>query len=63
VAVQLYGQAFLFDGKAGTGKTAMAIAFTAVISAHVHLLPPRERTRVNMTNWRPVSQIPEQDTW
>jgi replication-associated recombination protein RarA len=45
VAAQPYGQAFLFEGKSGSGKTAMALAFAAEIPAQVHVLPANECTR------------------
>jgi replication-associated recombination protein RarA len=47
-AAQPYGQAFLFEGKSGSGKTAMALAFAAAIPAQVHLLPAHECTRDNV---------------
>ena len=48
-----YSQALLFEGKSGSGKTAMALAFAAAIRAQVHLLPPHECTRDNVANlWR-----------
>lgn len=43
-----YGQALLFEGKSGSGKTAMALAFAAAIPAQVHLLPANECTRDNV---------------
>jgi replication-associated recombination protein RarA len=48
IAAQPYGQAFLFEGKSGSGKTAMALAFAAAIPAQVHLLPAHECTRDNV---------------
>lgn len=48
MAAQPYGRAFLFEGKSGSGKTAMALAFAAAIPAQVHLLPANECTRDNV---------------
>jgi replication-associated recombination protein RarA len=43
-----YSQALLFEGKSGSGKTAMALAFAAAIPAQVHLLPANECIRDNV---------------
>ena len=52
MAAQPYSQAFLFEGKSGSGKTAMALAFAAEIPAQVHALPAHECTRDNVaTLW------------
>jgi replication-associated recombination protein RarA len=48
MAVQPRSRAFLFEGKTGSGKTAMALAFAAEIPAEVHLLPANECTRDNV---------------
>jgi replication-associated recombination protein RarA len=40
-----YSVALLFEGKSGSGKTAMALAFAAEILAQVHFLPAHECSR------------------
>jgi len=45
MAAQPHGQTFLFEGKPGTGKTAMALALAAEIPAQIHILPAPECTR------------------
>lgn len=45
LAVQPSAHALLFEGKTGSGKTAMAVAFAAAIPAQVHLLPAHACTR------------------
>ncbi len=48
IAAQLCGRALLFEGKSGSGKTAMAYALAAAIPAEVHRLPANECTRDNV---------------
>lgn len=48
MAAQPCGRAFLFEGKTGSGKTAMTLAFAAAIPAQVHLLPANKCTRDNV---------------
>ena len=53
-------RAFLFEGKTGSGKTAMALAFAAAIAAQVHLLPANECTRDNVAKlWMNCQAIPK----
>jgi len=49
LAVSPNCRALLFEGKSGSGKTAMALAFAAEIPAEVHLLPANECTRENLS--------------
>ena len=48
LAARPSGRALLFEGKSGSGKTAMALAFAAEIRAEVHVLPANECTRDNL---------------
>lgn len=48
MAAQPTGRAFLFEGKSGSGKTAMAQAFAAAIPALIHPLPAHACTRDNV---------------
>jgi replication-associated recombination protein RarA len=48
LVAQPYGHALLFEGKSGTGKTAMAGAFAAEIPAQVYVLSASECTRDNI---------------
>jgi replication-associated recombination protein RarA len=43
-----FGRALLFEGKSGSGKSAMALAFASEIPAQVHRLPAGECTRDNV---------------
>jgi replication-associated recombination protein RarA len=48
IAANPCDQTLLFEGKSGSGKTAMALALAAAIPAQVHLLPANECTRDNV---------------
>jgi replication-associated recombination protein RarA len=48
IAANPCGQVLLFEGKSGSGKTAMALALAAAIPAQVHRLPANECTRDNV---------------
>lgn len=62
MAAQPHGQAFLFEGKSGSAKTAMALAFAAAIPAQVHLLPANECTRDNVAKlWMNCQAKPKAD--
>jgi replication-associated recombination protein RarA len=43
-----YGCAWLFVGRSGTGKTAMARALASAISAKIHFMPAKQCTRENV---------------
>lgn len=48
MAANPYGRALLFEGKSGSGKTAMTRAFASEIPAQVHVLPAHECTHDNL---------------
>lgn len=60
LAARPYGQAFLFEGKSGSGKTAMALAFASEIPAEVHVLPAPDCTSGNVDKlWRTCQFTPK----
>lgn len=59
VAAQPHCRAFLFEGKTGSGKTAMALAFAAEVHAQVNVLPASECSRDNVARlWRVCQSKP-----
>jgi replication-associated recombination protein RarA len=59
-AARPYARAFLFEGKTGSGKTAMALAFAAEIPAEVHVLPAPDCTSGNVDKlWRTCQFTPK----
>jgi hypothetical protein len=48
IAANPHGRVLLFEGKSGSGKTAMALALASEIPAQVHVLPAHECTRDNL---------------
>jgi len=60
IAANPCGRALLFEGKSGSGKTAMALALAAAIPAQVHLLPANKCTRDNVAKlWNSCQYKPE----
>jgi replication-associated recombination protein RarA len=60
LAVRASVRSLLFEGKSGSGKTAMALAFAAEIPAQVHLLPASECTRDNVAKlWINCQAMPK----
>jgi replication-associated recombination protein RarA len=60
LAVRPSVRSLLFEGKSGSGKTAMALAFAAEIPAQVHLLPASECTRDNVAKlWVHCQAMPK----
>jgi len=60
MAAQPHGRAFLFEGKSGSGKTAMAHAFAAAIPAEIHVLAASEYTRDNVAKlWAACQYAPK----
>lgn len=54
-----FGSSWLFVGRSGTGKTAMAHALATEIKAQVHLLPAHECTRENVAHvWNLCQKAP-----
>jgi replication-associated recombination protein RarA len=59
MAARPQGRALLFEGKTGSGKTAMALAFAAEIPAQVYVLPAPDCTRGNIEKmWRTCQFTP-----
>jgi replication-associated recombination protein RarA len=60
MAAHPHGRTLLFEGKSGSGKTAMALAFASEIPAQVHVLPAHECTRDNLAKrWATCQYGPE----
>jgi DNA polymerase III gamma/tau subunit len=62
-ATKPFGSAWLFVGRSGTGKTAMAHALAKEVAAQIHLLPANEFSRENVSRiWETCLRAPKQGT-
>ncbi len=54
-----YPSAWLFVGRSGSGKTAMATALAGSIAAKIHILPASDCTRANLDRlWQSCQSLP-----